>query len=187
MSATIAGRMPARLSVTEQQRLQELEGVIARGKDVFRQVSLALLEVHDRRLFRADYPDFKTYCEKRWGFLRETGYKFISSGLVIRESEANGLPSPTNHRDARCMQKARRRGSRPDRPIDLGDAVKLVDKQILGHIDELEELHAGYPSAGKASSLLRLFKDLVLPFPPLPIKSAAPSPSLHPRGLDDPE
>lgn len=191
MSATATGRAPARLSAEEQQRLMTLECVITKGKETFTQVSLALVEIHDRQLYRDEYQDFKSYCEQRWGFLRETGYKFVSSGRVIRESEANGLPSPTNHRQARCMGEARARGRTADRagdrPIDLGTAVRLVDQQIIGHINTLEDLHASHPHAGKASSLLRLFKDLLLPFPPLPTKQASsgPSPSLRPRGLDD--
>jgi hypothetical protein len=59
----------------DDQRLTELEKMIARGKKTFVEVGLALAEIRDLRLYRREYSGFQEYCQKKWGWeKRYTNY-----------------------------------------------------------------------------------------------------------------
>jgi hypothetical protein len=66
----------------ERERLAELEAVIDRGAQSFVDVGMALLEIRDTRLYRDEHRTFEDYCNSRWGFGRDYGYKLIRSASV---------------------------------------------------------------------------------------------------------
>src|ERR671933_1531060 len=70
------------LSEQEGARLHELEQVIEQGLQTFRQVGEALLEIRDRRLYRAEHSTFEAYLAARWGMARRTGYTYIEAAHV---------------------------------------------------------------------------------------------------------
>jgi hypothetical protein len=58
----------APLSAPERSRLDQLEATIRRGREVLRKVALALLEIRDRRLYRATHATFRAYCKGTLGY-----------------------------------------------------------------------------------------------------------------------
>ena len=56
------------MSVRETERLAELETTIARGRNTFVEVGLALAEIRDLRLYKHEYGSFSEYCQKKWGW-----------------------------------------------------------------------------------------------------------------------
>jgi len=88
------------LSVPEQRRLEQLEGVIERGLASFIEVGEALVEIRDQRLYRASHQSFDAYCLARWGFRRAHAHRLVQSAKVIRALSPTG-DTPTKERHAR--------------------------------------------------------------------------------------
>jgi hypothetical protein len=65
------------LSAEEARRLTELESTIRSGLAGFMAVGYALMEIAERRLHRAKFPNFNAYCKETWGFGKGRGYKLI--------------------------------------------------------------------------------------------------------------
>ena len=59
------------LARLEQQVEDNLTGFLKAGQ--------ALAEIHERRLYRADYPSFEKYLADRWGISRARGYQLIAA------------------------------------------------------------------------------------------------------------
>jgi hypothetical protein len=68
--------------LSESKRLVELEGIIKDGHNAFIKVGEALTEIRDKKLYRLDYPNFETYCEKKWGWSRNHSYRMIAAAPV---------------------------------------------------------------------------------------------------------
>jgi len=89
----LAARCPAHednrasLSVTEAARLAELEPIIQRGMTNFVEVGNALLEISDRRLYRATHSTFQEYVADRWKITARRAYQLCEAAEVV-----NALP-----------------------------------------------------------------------------------------------
>ena len=71
------------MNVHESKRLAELEKVIARGKQTFVEVGLALAEIRDLRLYKREYGSFSEYCREKWGWERRyTDYVIAGAEAV---------------------------------------------------------------------------------------------------------
>jgi N6-adenosine-specific RNA methylase IME4/uncharacterized protein YoaH (UPF0181 family) len=71
------------LTVPEADRKAQLEATIERGMQTFVEVGLALMEIRDGRLYRAEYSTFEEYCNQRWGWGRNYTNKLIASAEVV--------------------------------------------------------------------------------------------------------
>ena len=71
------------MNIRESQRLAELERVIAKGKQTFVEVGLALAEIRDLRLYKREYSNFAEYCREKWGWeKRYTNYVIAGAEAV---------------------------------------------------------------------------------------------------------
>jgi len=52
--------------------LSELETIIDRGKQVFSEVGTALMKIRINQLYQSEYDNFDEYCQKHWGFNRDS-------------------------------------------------------------------------------------------------------------------
>ena len=68
--------------------LSQCEALINRGLRGYREAWYALEEIDDRRLYEPKYPDFKAYCEERWGYERG-GSRFVEAARVCHVLESN--------------------------------------------------------------------------------------------------
>ena len=73
------------MSLHESRRLAELEKVIARGKQTFVEVGLALAEIRDLRLYKREYGSFSEYCREKWGWETVYAYYMIAGAEVVKE------------------------------------------------------------------------------------------------------
>ena len=91
------------LSSEESRDLARLEGYIERGWGVFLQVGRALIEIRDRRLYRARHKTFQAYLQVRWGISRPRGYQLIEAAEIATQLIEAGEPPPDNERMARDL------------------------------------------------------------------------------------
>jgi N6-adenosine-specific RNA methylase IME4 len=90
------------LTATEQGRLDACEQVIERGLATFVDVGMALLEVRDNRLYRAEFPTFEAYCADRWNMSRKRAYDLTGAAEVMQALSPMGdILLPANERQAR--------------------------------------------------------------------------------------
>jgi hypothetical protein len=73
------------LTAPEQARLDQLELIIAAGKQSFVDVGLALQSIQEERLYRKEYGTFEEYCQERWGWSRRRGYQIIKAAETVRD------------------------------------------------------------------------------------------------------
>jgi len=84
------------MNVHEARRLAELEKMIARGKQTFVEVGLALADIRDLRLYKGEYSSFREYCQKKWGWeKRYTNYVIAGAEAVRSLPEKVGTAVPT--------------------------------------------------------------------------------------------
>jgi len=106
------------LTAVEQSALRDLEATIQRGLDTFVEVGNALMEIRDKRLYRAEFSSFETYCNTRWEFSKRRANQLIGAAQVIHalgtivptfpqnESQARPLTKLPPERRAEAWQKA---------------------------------------------------------------------------------
>jgi hypothetical protein len=80
--------------------LSELEGVIERGLQTFIEVGQALLEIRERRLYKADFATFEQYCRERWGWSKTHANRQIEAAGVAANLTPIGV-TPKNEAQAR--------------------------------------------------------------------------------------
>jgi hypothetical protein len=69
------------MSVRGTTALAELEQAIARAKQRFVEMGLALGTIRDLRLYKRDYSSFEKYCRARWGCSRQHAYRLIAASV----------------------------------------------------------------------------------------------------------
>ena len=98
--------------------LGRLERLVDAGLSTFVEVGEALLEIRDRRLYRATHKSFGIYCQERWGLGRAHAHRLIASSQVVRVLSPVG-DVPENERQARELT-----------PL-LSDPERLRDAWVL--------------------------------------------------------
>lgn len=101
------------LSVADNKRLSELEGVIEENFTGFVAVGLALAEIRDKGLYREKCQTFEEYCQLSWDVNRVRAYQLIDAARVVEnvknflQSAGSGdnCPVPFNDAQARELSK----------------------------------------------------------------------------------
>ena len=94
------------LTVKEEARIAQLEATIERGMQTFVEVGLALMEIRDARLYRAEFGTFEDYCRERWGWTRQRANQLIASADVVSNLEMTTIVvKPTTESQARALTK----------------------------------------------------------------------------------
>jgi hypothetical protein len=82
--------------IRDDERLAELEKMIAKGQKTFVEVGLALAEIRDLRLYKREYSNFAEYCREKWGWeKRYTNYVIAGAEAVQSLPEKVGTAVPT--------------------------------------------------------------------------------------------
>lgn len=89
------------LTAAEGAALAEHEAVIERGIKTFYEVGIALADIRDRRLYRADYGTFEEYAQKRWQMTGSRAYQMIDAAHVVSTIVEADLPAPANEGQTR--------------------------------------------------------------------------------------
>jgi len=77
---------------------------VSGGLSTFYEVGQALLEIRERKLYRAAFSSWDAYCKLRWGFGRSQGYRLITAAILTDQRTAAGEPPPENEHQARLQQ-----------------------------------------------------------------------------------
>ena len=93
------------ITLTESKRLIQLEKIIKEGERAFVDVGNALLEIRDEKLYRADHNSFDDYCQEKWGWNRDRGYKLIIAAQVFESLPKSVSHGIQNERQARELAK----------------------------------------------------------------------------------
>lgn len=91
------------LTVQEANRKAELEATIERGMQTFVEVGLALMEIRDERLYRAEFGTFENYCRARWGWRSNYANRLIASAEVTTNLVPIGTILPATETQARPL------------------------------------------------------------------------------------
>lgn len=89
--------------------LEACERTIERGLNTFIEVGLAIRQIRDNRLYRADYDTFEQYCRERWGWSRRHASRQIEAANTIEllkpelADEGLGPMGPINERQVRAI------------------------------------------------------------------------------------
>lgn len=97
-----------RLAVLEQiVRLAVLEQIVKDGKGAFLAVGMALVQIRDDRLYRAEHATFEEYLEKRWDISKSYGYRLIAFAKQVEMSPIGDKPETESQaRKSRKQRKA---------------------------------------------------------------------------------
>jgi hypothetical protein len=90
------------LEAPERRDLDQLEARIEHGLQTFRDVGEALLEIRERRLYRATHKTWLDYCRERWQFTGRHGNRLIRAAAIAGRL---GPVGPTNERQARELDQ----------------------------------------------------------------------------------
>lgn len=121
------------LEKTEQYALHRCEAIIAGGIKVYIAVGNALLEIRDKRLYRATHGTFAGYCDQRWQMSRARAYQLIDASEVAADLSTivDIAEIPESH--MREIAKS----APEDRPRVLDRATELAgdEKRTAKHIE----------------------------------------------------
>lgn len=138
------------LALDERSRLQELEALIEKGIQTFVDVGNALLEIRDKRLYRAEYPSFEAYCTQRWGFQRAHAYRLMGAAQIARNVDPIGDSAvrESHVRPLRGLNEEEQRlvwevvkGTAPDGKITAGHVKSVVE--VLKEVTQTRALDPG--------------------------------------------
>jgi hypothetical protein len=101
--------------IRDDERLAELEKMIAKGQKTFVEVGLALAEIRDTRLYRREYSGFEEYCREKWGWSASRARQLVASAQVAKSVTNVTLP---NEAAARELNKAE--------PVDRAGVVQAI-------------------------------------------------------------
>jgi hypothetical protein len=77
------------------ERFAELEKTIRKSQGDYVTIGRALAEIQNSRFYKEQYNTFEEYCEKQWGFARQTAYDYIHAAGVHVRLIVQNLPSFT--------------------------------------------------------------------------------------------
>lgn len=111
------------LTASESTALAEHEAVIERGIQTFYEVGMALADIRDRKLYRADYGTFEEYAQQRWNMSRTRAYELMSASAIVSAIADTETPAPANEGQARALSRV----PEPERAAVWAETVERTD------------------------------------------------------------
>lgn len=93
------------ITMSESNRLIELERRIEAGLKTYREVGAALLEIHDARLYKIEHLTFEAYCRDKWGMGKAYAFRQIAASEAVKNLSPIGDIKPTTESQARPLTK----------------------------------------------------------------------------------
>lgn len=91
------------LSPDQQSTFAELEAIVENGIKEHKKACAALKQIHDERLYRAEFRSFEAYCAARWNLSRSRAYELIGWVGVCEIVSAIADTAPANEAQARPL------------------------------------------------------------------------------------
>lgn len=157
--------------------LEDCESIIATALPHAEAAALALLEIHENRLYRQGYNSFEEYVQQRWHLSRSRAYQLVRFARLRRQNPAHDAARPQNERQARKLAAAGTARAKQRTAASISNAVKYVVSAF--HRRPQDERRQFIVQLRQA--LLSLEKQLELEFP---TSVSSPSPPIitnHPN------
>jgi len=126
------------ISDSELAQLKAYESIIEHGLKTFTEVGSALMDIRDKRLYRADYETFEDYCRERWSMSRFYAHRIIEAasittnllpiGNIIPRTESQARPLASLEPDEQREVWQRVITSVPETEITAARVQKAVDE-----------------------------------------------------------
>ena len=126
------------ISDSELAQLKAYESIIEHGLKTFTEVGSALMDIRDKRLYRADYETFEDYCRERWSMSRFYAHRIIEAasittnllpiGNIIPRTESQARPLASLEPDEEREVWQRVITSVPETEITAARVQKAVDE-----------------------------------------------------------
>ena len=91
------------LTVSQAEKLKELEEVIGGNLLAFQKVGMALKIIKEQQLYRQEYKNFEDYCRNKWGMGRNYAYKQIAAAKVMENLSTSVHILPMNESQVRAL------------------------------------------------------------------------------------
>ncbi len=151
------------LTPEESARLEVLEPIIREGMASFVEVGQALLEISDKRLYRATHDTFKEYCQDRWEMSAQRAYQLCEAAEVIKalpekstivdkittESQARELARVPEPKRADVLEAAVTKAARRGKPLTAASIKEAAEES---EVDANEVTQAEIQTAGGTDS-----------------------------------
>ncbi len=118
------------------EELAKAEATIAKGKQTFMDVGLALMDIRERRGYRFTHPTFEDYCQAKWGWTASRSRQLIGAVETVRELESVTGVTLSTEAQAREVKKIGTdtvAGELKEALKTSDDPVKAVNKVIKSH------------------------------------------------------
>src|SRR5208337_4665059 len=130
------------LTREEADEREHLESFITRS---FVDAGLALIKIHDKRLYRSTHRTFDDYLRERWGFVARHGYRIMQAARVVHNltdathGSDRAAIVPTNERQVRPITKL----PPEDQRAIWADAVQSSngDGITYAHVEDAKQRH----------------------------------------------
>jgi hypothetical protein len=132
----------SRLSSPEKAQLQRCEELIQAKLKTFFEVGLALMEINQSRLYRAEYTTFEEYCRDRWDMSRIHAFRLLKAAEVHKALLPIGnIPAPENEAQMRPLtllspKKAR---SAWQKVLEKAGTAKITAKLVRITVEEVSK------------------------------------------------
>lgn len=94
------------LNIEERNELERCEVVIKQGLKTFVEVGQALMMIRDKRLYRAEFGTFESYCQDKWQLSKTHVNRLVQSSEVVRNIEMTPIGvKPKTESQARPLTK----------------------------------------------------------------------------------
>lgn len=120
--------------------LERYEAVIASGLQTFIEVGTALMEIRDRKLYRAEFGTFEGYCRERWNLTDRRARQLMSAADVVSNIETGTtVPKPETERQARPLARLEPPQQRIawERAIETAPGGKVTAKHVESVVSEM--------------------------------------------------
>jgi len=111
----------------------ELQTVLLEGARAAKKAATLLLEISDKRLYRATHGTFEDFCETEFGIARQHGYRLIQFARVQQELTPVGVTVP-NERTARALAPMVKKNAKavPKLLADLGPkpTARMIEIEV---------------------------------------------------------
>jgi hypothetical protein len=118
-------------------RLGELEAIVDKGKVAFLEVGAALIEIHDRELYKERCSTWADYVKQRFGFSRQHAHRLMQAKQLAHASPMGDKPK--TEREARARKHAAKK-SQPANAKSPSVDLDALFKALEQTTDRLENV-----------------------------------------------
>ena len=166
------------LTQDESERLTVLEPIIREGMASFVEVGQALLEISDKRLYRATHSTFKEYCKDRWEMSAQRAYQLCEAAEAVKalpekstivdkittESQARELAKVPEAKRVEVLESAVSKSAKRGKPLTAASIKEAAEESEVDADDvtSTEPKQAGWQDSDPAKPVFKPRLDAII-------------------------